>query len=187
MHAQFEQGTQNSSVPLGENVPRAVPLQRSGVFEKAAGQATQDRLKATKQKTGYAWGDPQKASDHVKKAFEGAAGSGTGQMMEHQHRTKKMFPSDQVRQANEKNFHRGIVGDKADHGVIDYHPTSQGERARAAPKRKSQVKALIQGDRSASLPEEAFHGKFEAAYEGAAGVSAGSWADARYASTTAWN
>lgn len=115
----------------------------------------------------------------AKTAYEGAAGMQSKKLQDHQKASKRMV--------GDKNFHIGHTENTSDKktGVYDFHPSSQGQRARSAPKRRTQVGELLNGQ---SLPaEQAPVGQFEAAYKGAAGMSAGHWADARYASTTHWS
>jgi len=154
-----------------------------GCFGHAAGggrrkgDPTNYRERPSK-KIGYAWGDVDRQQG-TKAAYEGAAGVGSKQLQSVAECSKRIVA--------DKNFHIGLTNNTTDQavGVYDFHPSSQGQRARSAPKRRTQVGELINGR---NLPcQQAAPDQFEDAYKGAAGMSAGHWADARYASTTNWN
>lgn len=192
----------SSSVPFGEHVKRQSTVTRPGPFHKAAGKGTKE-LSSSALKTGYAWGDVVKAQSHVKNAFEGAAGAGTVHVDLHLMYGKKAFQGaagvgtthqdehqHKAKKVSSANYHRGLSRSMTSpHGVYDYHPSAQGHKARSVPKRKSQIEGVIKGTCQKATKEhaEAFRGGYDHAYQGAAGVAGGHWADARYASTTAWN
>lgn len=140
-------------------------------------------LEVRSKKTGYAQGRPENAEGHVRQAFEGAAGVHVRQAQQSTYRQSKKIVEPEKRPAN-KNLHIGFSSDtEAAGGVYDFHPSKQGEKARSAPKRRTQVGDIIYGSTHTESPAE----HFGTHYDGAAGRAAGHWADARYASTTQWS
>jgi len=192
-----------SNVPLGAmERPATAHQARTGAFENAAGKSSHalSQIRLTSPVDASAvhmiMGERQEGAGRVTvqgvkaDAFQGAAGT----------KGERHHPADVPRrekrqnaQHHDNNFHRGITGANDIHGgVYDFKPTSQGEKARSVPRRRSQVRGLI-SQNNFSPPTrtptagDGFEGQYSQAYTGAAGVSAGHWADARYASTTAWH
>lgn len=177
--------THCSGVPLGKNMVRKSEAARPGHLGDAAGQSSMEKASESR-KTGYAWGEKDKANNAVRKSFADAAGGSrsASELKGAVPGSPPKPPQSARRPAQKNNFHIGLTSDQAKPGVYDFHPSSQGRKARSAPRRRSQAGELIH-----SHSTKAGGGtdtQYEAAFTGAAGVRGGHWADARYASTTCW-
>jgi len=175
---------------------RASSNSRGGVFNEAAGRGTFEIVSARGRRMvdGVTSMMP---SAMATAQSPGAAGRSTLCVREHD--AKQSIKVKEERQP--RDLRRGVSSHETNkaNGVYDFYPSGQGRVARSAPRRKSQMNGLLKGHEAEATKEiggreesrsQSFKGDHDT-FTGAAGVSAGNWADARYmgpgVSVGGWN
>lgn len=141
-----------------QNHPGSPASEAGADFTGAAGLGCQSKDRDRCRKTGYAWGKVQEAESAVRRAYSGAAGTVSGINEDQVQRKRVVFHH----AAASKNFHRGLHSGDVQDGVYDFHPSSQGRRARSAPRRKSVAGGIIRGE---FAPEAERSDNFQGTYE----------------------